>query len=102
MSTAYRHGDGKVVHVFLEDVIVFIKAGVIVSSDRALTHDERKTIEARIRDHPPRSGTLTTRQIKASMRVPYDEEENDDDCSLGTEDTWSEVEEDEDCEDEED
>ena len=100
MSTAYRHGDGVVVHVFLEDVIVFIKAGVIVSSDRALTHDERKTIEARIRDHPPRSGTLTTRQIKASMRVPYDKDEHSDDCSLGSEDTWSEEEEEEEDEEE--
>jgi hypothetical protein len=36
-------------------------------------------------------GRITTHQIQASLRVPYDEDAHPDDCSLGTDDSWSDT-----------
>ena len=95
MDLFCRHGDGVVV-LTSEGALVYVVDGRICSSDVPLTLDARRSLEGRVRRQPPRAGRLTTRQIQASLRVSYDEDEHPDDCSLGSEDTWSEEEDEDD------
>jgi hypothetical protein len=95
MATACRHGDGTVV-LTRDGTLVYLLSGIIVSSDRALSLGERKALEIELWSHPPKGGVLTTQQVRASLRVSYDEEDHADDRSLGSDDTWSDEDEDED------
>jgi hypothetical protein len=85
------HGDG---HVILthDGLLITIVGGVITSSDRPLSRSYRDVLEDLFDVLPPVKGVITSRQIKMAMRVPYDEESDDDDCTLGSEDTWSDDE----------
>lgn len=100
MATFCRHGEGRVV-LTEESFLLYVVDGVIRSSDVALSAATRASLESRWLTHPPKNGRFSTRQIQASLRVPYDEDEHPDDCSLGSDDSWSEIEE-EDTGDEED
>ena len=105
MATYCRHGEGLVVLTTRSaepdlNVLVYVRDGVIVSAEIHLATTERKIIEERLAEHPPRLGRITARQVQASLRVSFDEESDSDDCTLGSEGT--DAEEDDDYEDEDD
>ena len=91
MATYCRHGDGLVVLTTRSaepgSVLVYVRDGVIVSAEINLATTEREIIEERLAEHPPRLGRITARQVQASLRVPFDEDSDSDDCTLGSEDT---------------
>jgi len=93
MDLFCRHGDGGVV-LTSEGFLLYMVDGLIISSDTPLAIDVRSSLERRLATGSLRPGRLTPRQIQASLRISYDEDEDEDDCSLGSEDTWSDVEED--------
>lgn len=86
MATYCRHGDGLAVLTETK-IMVFVRDGMIVSAETNLSENEREAIEERLAEHPPRLGRITTQQVQASLRVFFDEEEDTDDCTLGSEDT---------------
>lgn len=95
MDLFCRHGHGRVVLTF-EGFLLFVVDGRICSSNTPLSTTDRAYLEGHLAAHPPHPGRLTPHQIQASLRVPYDEDDHADDCSLGSEDTWSDVEDEED------
>lgn len=107
MATYCRHGDGLVVLTTRSaepgtTVLVYVRDGVIVSAETNLTTTEREIIEERLAEHPPRLGRITARQVQASLRVPFDEDSDESDCTLGSEDTSTSDDLDDDYEDEDD
>ena len=86
MATYCRHGDGLAVLTETK-IMVFVRDGEVVSAETDLSENERTAIEERLAEHPPRLGRITTRQVQAALRVSFDEEEDTDDCTLGSEDT---------------
>lgn len=105
MATYCRHGEGLVVLTTRSaepdlNVLVYVRDGVIVSAEINLATTEREIIEERLAEHPPRLGRITARQVQASLRVPFDEESDESDGTLGSEDT--DAEEDDDYEEDED
>lgn len=88
MATYCRHGDGIVIAT--EDGrILYVMRRKIVASDRWMDATTRHALETKLSQHPPRLGDLTSQQIAMALRIPYDEDEDSEDCSLGSEDTWS-------------
>ena len=99
MATYCRHGEGLVVLTTRSaepdlNVLVYVRDGVIVSAEINLATTEREIIEERLAEHPPRLGRITARQVQASLRVPFDEESDKSDGTLGSEDTDTDAEED--------
>lgn len=101
MTIACRHGDGWIV-LTDEQILVYVVHNVIQSSSTFLTPSNRSILEGRFLLHPPPIGKLTMRQVEASLHISYGEDEHYDDCSIGTDDTWSSVEENEFTDDESD
>jgi hypothetical protein len=83
------HGDGFVVRT--ASTRAFFRKGRLVSSDIVLSPDQRAALELRVAARPPPAGRLSTADIEAALRIPYDEDSDDDDYSLASEDTWSDI-----------
>ena len=98
MATYCRHGDGLVVLTETK-ILVFVRDGLVVSAETNMSELERTAIEERLAEHPPRLGRITARQVQASLRVPLDEDSDSDDCTLGSEDTSTSDDLDDDYED---
>lgn len=98
MDIYCRHGAGLVVLTY-DGVLLYVVDGRICSSDIRLSPNDRSSLEERLRVTPQQMGRITTHQIQASLRVPYDEDAHPDDGSLGTDDSWSDVQDETDDDD---
>ena len=78
---------GKVVR-FPNGIVVYTVGGKIMSSSFPLSPELRLTMEQTIQLGTS-VGHLGSREMESSLQFPYDEDDDDDADTIGTEDTWS-------------